>query len=102
MLHETEIIRDQVTPKEITIDISYPEAAYRARMFNETVRGDDIRFQYCVSLVFKDGTSLFFKKAFVIKCDDWLFMYQRSNYQIFDFEKLLSYGQYKVVGIEVI
>ena len=97
MLNDTVILK-----KELTTDISYYEAYMKAKSINNMLKGNDPRFNLCLQLTLDCGTSLFQRNTFALKCDQWLFVFNRNDYHIYDFDKIEYYGQYKTVGIEVI
>ncbi|MAG26454.1 hypothetical protein CMI47_12970 [Candidatus Pacearchaeota archaeon] len=88
--------------KNLTGPISYLEALKKAKQLYKEIYVNNSCFNHCVHLLFKSGTTIFFQNAFALKCDKWLFIFTRNNHEVFDYDTLHRYGQYKLVGIEVI
>ena len=66
-----------------------------AKNYDETLRADDPRFNFCVRILHEEGSTFWFENAFLMKHGEFVIVFsEHQGFHVFAVEDLLHHGQY--------
>lgn len=73
----------------------------KARKYDEALRADDPRFSRDVVVLHEEGTTLFFRNAFIVRLAEWVLVFtEHHRYHVYSEDDLRGFWQYEPVEAE--